>query len=220
LAGNASFSEPPQVAQLPAARELPALRQPAWSFTLRGVDAMETEGNLASAWDQHLASEFAAKSAEQALATMTVEPYVNIVPLMIGARGRTELHDFYANHFLSQIPPDMEMVTVSRTVGQGRVVDELVARFTHSIHMDWLLPGIAPTGKRVELPFVVIVQFEGDKLAHEHLYWDQASVLVQVGLLDRTLPVRGGEIAAQVQNPTQPMNELIRRALNKTGDAA
>jgi quercetin dioxygenase-like cupin family protein len=105
----------------------------------------------------------------------------------------------------------MEMVTVSRTIGQGRVVDELIARFTHSIRMDWLLPGIAPTGKRVEMPFVVIVQFEGDKLAHEHLYWDQASVLVQVGLLDRTLPVRGGEIAAQVLNPTQPMNELIRR---------
>jgi carboxymethylenebutenolidase len=175
---------------------------------------METEGTLSSAWDQHLASEFAAKSADQALATMTAEPYVNMVPLMIGARGRNELLDFYANHFLSQIPPDLEMVTVSRTIGQGRVVDELIARFTHSIRMDWLLPGIPPTGQRVELPFVVIVQFEGDKVAHEHLYWDQASVLVQVGLLDRTLPVRGGEIAAQVLNPTQPMNELIRRALN------
>jgi carboxymethylenebutenolidase len=175
---------------------------------------METEGTLSNAWDQHLASEFTAQSADQALATMTAEPYVNIVPLMIGARGRVELHDFYANHFLSQIPPDLEMVTVSRTIGQGRVVDELIASFTHSIRMDWLLPGIAPTGKRVELPFVVIVQFEGDKLAHKHLYWDQASVLVQVGLLDRTLPVRGGEIAAQVLNPTQPMNELIDRALN------
>ena len=106
----------------------------------------------------------------------------------------------------------MEMVPVSRTIGQGRVVDELIMRFSHSIRMDWILPGIEPTGKRVELPFVVIVQFEGKKLAHEHLYWDQASVLVQVGLLDRTLPVRGGETAAQVLNPTQPMNELIRRA--------
>jgi carboxymethylenebutenolidase len=177
---------------------------------------MKTEGTLSSAWDQHLASEFAAKSADQALATMTAEPYVNMVPLMIGARGRIDLHDFYANHFLSQIPPDMEMVTVSRTIGEGRVVDELIARFTHTIHMDWLLPGIPPTGKRVEFPFVVIVQFEGDKVAHEHLYWDQASVLVQIGLLDRSLPVRGGEIAAQVLNPTQPMNELICRALNKT----
>ena len=106
----------------------------------------------------------------------------------------------------------MEIVPVSRTIGQGRVVDELIMRFTHTIRMDWILPGIEPTGKRVELPFVVIVQFEGNKLAHEHLYWDQASVLVQVGLLDRTLPVRGGETAAQVLNPTQPMNELIRRA--------
>ena len=175
---------------------------------------METEGTLSNAWDQHLASEFSARSADQALATMTANPHVNMVPLMLGACGRAELHDFYANHFLNQIPPDMETVPVSRTIGQGRVVDELIMRFTHSIGLDWILPGIPPTGKRVELPFVVIVQFEGDKLAHEHLYWDQASVLVQVGLLDRTLPVRGGEVAAQVLNTTQPMNELIRRALN------
>ena len=175
---------------------------------------METQGTLSNAWDQHLASEFTAKSADQALATMGAEPHVNLVPLMVGARGRAELHDFYANHFLNQIPPDVEMLTVSRTIGQGRVVDELIMRFTHTIRMDWVLPGIPPTGKRVELPFVVIVQFEGDKLAHEHLYWDQASVLVQVGLLDRKLPVRGGEIAAQVLNPTQPMNELIHRASN------
>jgi carboxymethylenebutenolidase len=162
---------------------------------------MRTEQTLSSAWDEHLASEFAAKSADQALATMTAEPHVNVVPLMIGARGRIELHDFYANHFLSQIPPDMEMLPVSRTIGQGRVVDELIMRFTHSIRLDWILPGIPPTGKRVELPFVVIVQFEGDKVAHEHLYWDQASLLVQIDLVDRTLPVRGGEIAAQVLHP-------------------
>jgi carboxymethylenebutenolidase len=178
---------------------------------------METGATLSSAWDRHLAAEFAARSADEALATMAADPHVNHVPLMLGGRGRAELHDFYANHFLNQIPPDMEMVPVSRTVGQGRVVDEQIARFTHSIRMDWLLPGVAPTGKRVELPFVVVVQFEGDRLAHEHLYWDQASVLVQVGLLDRTLPVRGGETAAQVLNPTQPMNDLIRRALNGAG---
>jgi carboxymethylenebutenolidase len=178
---------------------------------------MATDGALSSAWDQHVASEFAAKSPEQALATMTAAPYVNLVPLMIGARGRDEVCDFYANHFLSQIPQDMEIVPVTRTIGQGRVVDELVMRFTHSIGMDWILPGIPPTGKRVELPFVAIVQFEGDKVAHEHIYWDQASVLVQVGLLDRALPVRGGETAAQVLDPTQSMNDLIRRALNTTG---
>ena len=170
---------------------------------------MATEGTLSSIWDQHVGAEFSAKSADEAVATMTTESYVNLIPLMVGARGRDQVRDFYANHFLSQLPPDIEIVTVSRTIGQGRVVDEMIIRFTHSIHMDWLLPGIPPTGQRVELPFVVIVQFEGDKLAHEHLYWDQASVLVQLGLLDRTLPVGGGEIAAQVLNPTQAINELI-----------
>ena len=173
---------------------------------------MRTEEILSSVWDQHVGSEFAAKSADQALETMTAEPYVNEIPLMIGARGRDGVRDFYSNHFVSQFPPDIEVVPVSRTIGQGQVVDELIMRFTHSIGMDWLLPGIPPTGKRVELPFVAIVKFEGDKIAHEHLYWDQASVLVQVGLLDRTHPVRGGETAAQVLNPTQPMNELIHRA--------
>jgi carboxymethylenebutenolidase len=177
-------------------------------------DEMETEGTegtLSSVWDQHVAAEFGAKDADRAVATMTPESYVNLIPLMIGARGRDGVRDFYANHFLSQIPPDTEIVPVSRTIGQGQVVDELIIRFTHSIRMDWLLPGIPPSGKRVEIPFVAIIHFEADRIASEHLYWDQASVLVQLDLLDRALPVRGGEIAAQVLNPTQPMNELIRR---------
>jgi carboxymethylenebutenolidase len=163
-------------------------------------------------WDQHLAAEFGAKSSDHALETMSPNPYVNMVPLMLGGVGREQLSEFYAKHFLSQIPPDMEFVPVSRTVGQGRIVDELVARFTHTVQMDWLLPGIPPTGKRVELPSAIIIQFEDGKIASERLYWDQASVLVQIGLIDRSLPVLGGEIAQQVISPTQPMNELIRRA--------
>jgi carboxymethylenebutenolidase len=178
---------------------------------------MGSEAILSSAWDQHLASEFSAKSADEAVATMTAQSYVNMIPLMVGARGRDEVRDFYANHFLSQIPQDLEIVPVSRTIGQDQVVDEVIMRFTHSIRMDWLLPSIPSTGKRVELPLVAIIQFDGDKIAHEHIYWDQASLLVQIGLLDRTLPVRGGEIAAQVLNPTQRMNDLIHRGLNKNG---
>src|SRR5262249_28097790 len=112
---------------------------------------------------------------------------------------------------LAQLPPDIAIIPVSRTIGQNQVVDELIIRFTHSTRMDWLLPGIAPTGKRVQVPFVAIIRFEGDKIVREHLYWDQACLLVQLDLLDRTLPVRGGEIADQVLNPTQPMNELIHR---------
>ena len=171
---------------------------------------MGSEKTLSGVWEQHVGAEFAAKDVDQAVATMTPDSYVNLVPLMIGARGRDEVRDFYANYFISQLPPDIEIVPVSRTIGQGQVVDESILRFTHSIRMDWLLPGISPAGKWVEVPFVAIIKFEGDKIAHEHLYWDQASLLVQIGLLDRRLPVRGGEIAAQVLNPAQPMNELIR----------
>ncbi len=176
------------------------------------MSSADTEKAMSSHWDQHMAAEFGHKNADQALTTMTDHPHVNLVPLMNGALDRETLHTFYAKHFLSQIPPDMEVVPVSRTVGQERLVDEMVARFTHSLRMDWLLPGLAPTGRRVELPFVVIVQFKDGKIAHEHLYWDQASVLLQLGLIDPSLPVRGAEIAHQVLNPTQPMNALIHRA--------
>src|SRR5215468_3158457 len=161
---------------------------------MRDEETLRRE-TMSSVWDQHLGAEFAAKSADQAVATMTAESYVNLIPLMTGARGRDQVRHFYANHFISQLPPDIETVTVSRTIGQARVVDEMIIRFTHSIRMDWLLPGIAPTGKRAEVPFVAIIRFDDDKIVHEHLYWDQASLLVQIGLLDRALPVRGGEIA-------------------------
>jgi len=172
---------------------------------------MEPEGTLSTVWDKHVGAEFAAKDADQAVATMMADAYVNLIPLMIGARGRDGVRDFYATHFLPQLPSDIEIVPVSRTIGQSQVVDELIIRFTHSIRMDWLLPGIAPTGKRVQTPVVGIIRFEGDKIVREHLYWDQASLLVQLDLLDRALPVRGGEIAAQVLDPSQPMNELIHR---------
>jgi carboxymethylenebutenolidase len=171
-----------------------------------------TERTLSNVFDKHVSAEFVAKDADQALETMAEDPYVNLVPLMLGGRGRGEVREFYANHFVAQLPSDIEIVPVSRTIGQDQIVDEMIIRFTHSIRMDWLLPGILPTGRHVALPFVAIIKFEDERIAHEHFYWDQASLLVQLDLLDRTLPVRGGEIAAQVLSLTQPMNELIDRA--------
>ena len=145
-------------------------------------------------WEEHIRTEFGAHSPDEAIATMTTNPIVNQVPVLIGGSGRKQVHEFYQKYFLPQIPPDTEMIPVSRTIGQGRIVDEMVLRFTHTIPMDHMLPGIPPTGKRVEIALVVVVQFDGDKLAHEHLYWDQASVLVQLGLLDPAgLPVVGVE---------------------------
>jgi hypothetical protein len=111
-------------------------------------DARHHDPTLLGAWEEHIGSEFAAKSPDLAIATMTDDPYVNTVALMIGGRGRDEVRAFYADHFLSQIPLDTEMVPVSRTVGQGRVVDEFVVRFTHTVRMDWILPGVSPTGRR------------------------------------------------------------------------
>ena len=171
------------------------------------------EQKLSDAWREHLRTEFNAHNADEAIATMVANPLVNQVPVMIGGDGKEELHEFYARYFLPQIPPDMEMVTVSRTIGQGRLVEEMVVRFTHTIPMDWMLPGIPPTGKRVEVGLVVVVQFDRDKMAHETLYWDQASVLVQLGLLERgALPVVGVEGARSVLDRSVRLNELIRRA--------
>jgi carboxymethylenebutenolidase len=132
---------------------------------------------------------------------------------MTGGRDRRELFTFYAEHFLVRMPADTEIVRVSRTVGQERVIDEMIFRFTHDIEMDWMLPGVPPTGRRVEVPFVVVVQLRGDKIAFERIYWDQASVLVQLGLLDpSSLPVAGAETARKVLDPGLPSNELMRRA--------
>lgn len=177
--------------------------------------------NLSDLWDEHVRTEFSAHAADEAISTMVANPLVNQVPVLIGGNGREEVYEFYSKYFLSQIPADMEMIPVSRTVGQGRVVDEMVLRFTHTIPMDWLLPGIPPTAKRVEIAFVVVVQFDGDKLAHEHVYWDQASVLVQLGLLDPAgLPVVGAEGARSVLDRSIPLNALIHRAKQRSSNTA
>jgi carboxymethylenebutenolidase len=163
-------------------------------------------------WDTHLEAEFAHKSPEEAMETMTQNPRVTIVPTMLGGRGTEELRNFYGKHFLNQVPPDMEVIPVSRTVGQGRVVDELVLKFTHSIQMDWVLPGIPATGKRIEFAMVVVVYTEGDRISAENIYWDNATILYQAGFLPNPkLPVLGAESAQNMLSHTAPLNELIRR---------
>jgi len=169
------------------------------------------EQKLNDVFEEHLRSEFLAHSADQTMETMVANPRINEIPVMIGGDGREEVHEFYAKYFLPQIPPDAEIVPVSRTIGQERLVDEMIFRFTHTVPMDWMLPGVAPTGKRVEMGLVVIVQFNGDKMLREHFYWDQASVLVQLGLIEpKGLPVVGGEGARSVLDRGIPLNELLR----------
>ena len=164
-------------------------------------------------WEEHVQYEFSTRNTEDTLATMVEDAYVNHIPVLTGGVGRDELREFYSKRFIPQMPPDTEMTPVSRTIGEDQLVDEMVFKFTHTIRMDWMLPGIAPTGKRVEVPLVAIVRFRDGKLAHEHIYWDQASVLVQIGLLDAAkLPVAGLESARKVLDPGLPANGLMRRA--------
>jgi carboxymethylenebutenolidase len=167
---------------------------------------------LRQLWEEHVQCEFSTRNTDTTLATMVDDAYVNHIPVLTGGTGRNELREFYSKRFIPQMPPDTEMTPVSRTIGEDQLVDEMVFKFTHSIRMDWMLPGVVPTGKRVEVPLVAIVRFRDGKLAHEHIYWDQASVLVQIGLLDASkLPVAGVESARKVLDPGLPANALMRR---------
>ncbi|MBW9107423.1 dienelactone hydrolase family protein [Paraburkholderia phenoliruptrix] len=168
--------------------------------------------NLSALWDKHCEHEFITRDVDATMATMVAEPYVNHIPTMTGGVGYRHLKRFYQHHFVHGNPPDMSSIPISRTVGATQVIDESLLCFTHTTEIDWMLPGVKPTGKRVEIPLVAIVNFRGDKLYHEHIYWDQASVLVQIGLLDpKGLPVAGVETARKLLDETLPSNTLIAR---------
>jgi carboxymethylenebutenolidase len=168
---------------------------------------------LQELWEEHLRYEFDTHNIEDTLSTMVEDAYVNHIPVMTGGVGKPALREFYSKYFIPQMPPDMELTPLSRTIGTDQLVDEMVGKFTHTVRMDWMLPGIAPTLKRVEVPVVAIIRFRDGKLAHEHIYWDQASVLVQLGLLDPgTRPVVGIDTARKAIDPNLPSNALIDRA--------
>lgn len=155
--------------------------------------------DLLKLWEEHTQHEFATRDTEGTLATMVEDAYVNHVPVMTGGAGKNALRDFYSRDFIPAMPPDTTLTPISRTVGADQLVDEMIFSFTHTQEMPWMLPGVAPTNARVEVALVAIVRFREGQLAHEHIYWDQASVLKQIGLLtDPSLPVCGGESAKKV----------------------
>jgi len=181
---------------------------------LAGSGIANAQQTLSLKWDDHVKYEFATRNTDDTLETMVSDAYVNHVPVMTGGVGHDELREFYSKRFIPQMPPDTAMTPVSRTIGIDRVVDEMVFEFTHTIKMDWMLPGVEPTGKHVKVALVVIVHFRDGKLAHEHIYWDQASVLAQLGMIDATkLPVAGVESAEKVLNPGRKSNELMADTL-------
>jgi carboxymethylenebutenolidase len=195
-----------------AAAELANLRSLEFLVnSLAGAGLASAQQTLSARWDDHVKYEFATRNTDHTLETMVADSYVNHVPVMTGGVGHEELREFYSKRFIPQMPPDTAMTPVSRTIGIDRVVDEMVFEFTHTIRMDWMLPGVEPTNIHVKVALVVIVHFREGKLAHEHIYWDQASVLAQLGLIDASkLPVAGVESAEKVLNPSLPSNELMK----------
>jgi carboxymethylenebutenolidase len=173
----------------------------------------DSEQALAGVWDAHTAAEFEHKDADAAIATMTDDPVLIHVPVNTGATGRTELHRFYKEIFIPQMPPDVELQLVSRSIGQNRLIDEFILRFTHTVRMDWFAPGIDATGRRLIVPHVGIVSFVNGRISSEHIYWDQATVLMQLGLLNESLPVIGGTQCARLLDRNAPVNELIERGV-------
>lgn len=150
--------------------------------------------DLGSVFDEHVAGEFDTKDLEATMRTMVNEPYVWHVPALTGAKGGDAVRGFYASQFIGHTPDDAALHRISRTVSSDHVIDEFVLEFTHDAEIPFMLPGVPPTDRRVRIPTVVVMGFKGDKVAFERIYWDQASVLVQLGLLDRsTLPIAGAE---------------------------
>ncbi|KAH8698968.1 hypothetical protein BGW36DRAFT_377039 [Talaromyces proteolyticus] len=144
--------------------------------------------DLEAIWEEHTYFEFDTRSVKDTMGTMVQEPYVNHIPTLTGGIGRVRLSDFYQNHFVFQNPADTELELISRTIGIDRVVDEFIYKFTHDMQIDWLLPGIPPTGRKAEIPFTGVVNIRGDRLYHEHISWDQTTALFQLGLMPEYLP--------------------------------
>jgi carboxymethylenebutenolidase len=170
------------------------------------MEYTEAQQRLVDVWEAHTKAEFANKSVEDTMMTMIsdsengVIPYVNHVPTMTGGYTRSAVQSFYSRYFLHHMPKDTETKLVSRTVGSKQIVDEMIFSFTHDVEMAWMLPKVKPTMRTVKIPLVAVIGFENDKVSFERIYWDQASVLVQIGLLDQqsSLPVTGIEQARKI----------------------
>ena len=160
-------------------------------------------------FQRHVGAELAG-DLDTTMATMSADPHLNHVPTMAGGVGREGVRNFYRDHLVGKFfPPDVKMTSVSSTVGDNQIVEEIFISFTHTTAIDWLLPGVAPTGRPVEMAVAVVVGFKDGMISHEHIYWDQAGVLVQVGLLDpKGLPVSGAESARKVLDPKLPARQM------------
>lgn len=164
------------------------------------------------AWDAHTAAEFVTRDVEATMRTMTADPTVLHVPTGMGGTGYDGVRDFYRHWFVGRNAADMSITSLSRTVGDDSIVDEMLITFTHDIEIPWILPAVPPTGRHIRIPVIGIVTFEGTAVAGERIYWDQAAVLAQAGLLDTPAVQRLPIVADQhgLLDGTTPFNQLAR----------
>ncbi|KAF9008825.1 hypothetical protein BDQ17DRAFT_1349009 [Cyathus striatus] len=155
--------------------------------------------DLEAIWEEHTYFEFEVRSVAKTMGTMVAEPYVNHIPTMTGGVGRENLTTFYRDHFIFSNPPDARLQVISRTVGPDRVIDEFIYHITHDRTVDWLLPGVPPTGQKLSIPMMAVVNIRGDRLYNEHIWWDQGTTLRQVGILPEHVPY-----------PAESMNTTLR----------
>ncbi|KAK7182604.1 uncharacterized protein CC84DRAFT_1096447 [Paraphaeosphaeria sporulosa] len=198
----------------------------AWSRSLsmvrRGFGA---EVDLERVWEENEDQKYHKRSAKKIMETYTTEPTptVNYTATLTGGQGHEEIFRFYNEYFMADKLPIFHLRLISRTIGADRIVDELYVQFKHTIDMPWVLPSVKPTGRKVEIVVVSIVGMRGGKVWSERIYWDQASVLFQVGLLDpdqvpeearkqglEMLPVAGSEAARKIMDfESEDTNDMI-----------
>jgi carboxymethylenebutenolidase len=141
------------------------------------------EADMVALWDQHTYYEFALKNAGLAVSTMVDDARVMHLPTMSGASGKEQLRRYYADVFIPAIPDGTVQELICRSLGTASIVDEAILVFPHDREIPFLAPGVKPTGRTLEVPFVVVVRFRDQLMESERLYWDQAAVLAQLGLV-------------------------------------
>jgi len=167
------------------------------------TDFTDSEKALIEVWEAHTSAEFEQKDADAAIATSgdrrnrescAAEVLRRNLYSAGAARHRPEIA--YAER---------------RAEPHHRRIYPPLLRFTHTVRMDWFAPGIEPTGRRLAVPHVGVIAFEGGKISSEHIYWDQAAVLAQMGLLNGELPVIGAAQCDRLLDADAPVNQLIQR---------
>jgi carboxymethylenebutenolidase len=145
--------------------------------------------DIETVWDDHISATFSGceTGVQTAGATSTL-----CMPTLVAGIREEQLRKFYESKVAGS-PASLKMQLVNRIVGSDKIVDEMVVKFTHTCEVPWMLPGVVATGKEVEVLVVWMVMVRGGRVVHERLYWDQAGVLVQLGLIETAgLPVVDG----------------------------